>query len=312
LFNQANRLVEPAKILIIVGIAYTLATSGWYLVSGPTPAPLEAPSTTTGPSATKAAMSVADIVSRNLFGVASAVNGAEPAVFDAPETRLRLTLEGIFLAENPQESAAIVAEPGRPGELVVVGGKLPGSAVLTEVHADRIVLRRGSVFETLRFPDEPTLISAQDAAGAMMPEGSADVPDYAAEQQPQDYVEPQYEGGPPSADAGTAADTASLAGIVQSYRERLQQDPNGTLNALGMAPVAVDGAQGYRLDNLANSPYLAQTGLQAGDVVLSVNGRPVGDVQQDHLEIDNILAQGSARLEVQRGTRRFFVTASLK
>jgi general secretion pathway protein C len=312
LFSLANRLVEPAKILIIVGIAYTLATTGWYLISGPTPQPLEAPRSAAGAAAANPSMSVADIVARNLFGQASAVSGAEPAVYDAPETRLRLTLEGIFLAENPQESAAIVSEPGRPGELVVVGGKLPGSAVLTEVHADRIVLRRGTVFETLRFPDEPTLISAQDAAGALMPEPSAEMPDYAAEQPPQDYVEPQYEGGPPSADAAPAPDTASIAGIVQSYRERLQQDPNGTLSSLGMAPVAVDGAQGYRLDNLANSPYLAQTGLQAGDVVLSVNGRPVGDVQQDHLEIDNILAQGSARLEVQRGTRRFFVTASLK
>jgi len=51
--------------------------------------------------------------------------------------------------------------------------------------------------------------------------------------------------------------------------------------------------------------------LQPGDVILSVNGRPVGDLSQDRLEVDNVLAQGSARIEVQRGTRRFFVTASL-
>ncbi len=99
---------------------------------------------------------------------------------------------------------------------------------------------------------------------------------------------------------------------MQSYRDRLQQDPTGTLNSLGVAPVSTSGAQGYRVDNLAGSPYLAQTGLQAGDVVLSVNGRPVGDIQSDQAEIDNIVAQGSARLEVQRGTRRFFVTTSLK
>ncbi len=99
---------------------------------------------------------------------------------------------------------------------------------------------------------------------------------------------------------------------MQGYRDRLQQDPTGTLSALGVAPVSTSGAQGYRVDNLAGSPYLAQTGLQAGDVVLSVNGRPVGDIQSDQAEIDNIVAQGSARLEVQRGTRRFFVTTSLK
>ena len=67
-----------------------------------------------------------------------------------------------------------------------------------------------------------------------------------------------------------------------------------------------------RLDRLAQSPYLRQTGLQPGDVILSINGQPVGDVERDRLELDNVLAQGSARIEVQRGDRRFFITASLK
>jgi general secretion pathway protein C len=254
-------------------------------------------------------MSVTEIVAKNLFGKADA--GAPKGPVDAPETRLRLTLEGIFLAKVPDESAAIVAEQGRPGELVLVGHKLPGGAILTEVHADRILLKRGDVNETLKFPDQPTLVSAQTPDMALPTEDAAQ--SYEGEQPQQDYAEPQNEEAPPAADASPPADaSASIAGVVQSYRERLQQDPNGTLSALGMAPVSTDGAKGYRLDSLAASPYLAQTGLQAGDVVLSVNGRPVGDVQQDHLEIDNILAQGSARLEVQRGNRRFFVTASLK
>ena len=137
---------------------------------------------------------------------------------------------------------------------------------------------------------------------------------------PETYSEPTVE-APPEATSDSAnnssnsssnSNAAALSSVVQNYRERLQQDPAGTLSSLGVAPVSTSGAQGYRLDNLAGSPYLAQTGLQAGDVVLSVNGRPVGDVQQDQLQIDNIVAQGSARLEVQRGTRRFFVTASLK
>jgi general secretion pathway protein C len=80
---------------------------------------------------------------------------------------------------------------------------------------------------------------------------------------------------------------------------------------LGVAPVADGASEGYRVGNLAQSPYLSQTGLQPGDVILSVNGRPVGDLNQDRLELDNVLAEGSARLEVQRGTRRFFVTATL-
>ena len=178
--------------------------------------------------------------------------GSAPAAFDAPETHLRLTLEGVFQAEVPEESAAIVAEQGRPGELYLVGGKLPGNAMLTEVHADRIVLRRGTAFETLRFSDEPSIDRRQsrrrataaevyearrqrgteDAAPTPSRRGSAEVPP---------------EEPPPVQPMCTPTPTASLiARVVQSYRERLQQDPAGTLNSLGVAPVSTSGAQGYR------------------------------------------------------------------
>ena len=56
----------------------------------------------------------------------------------------------------------------------------------------------------------------------------------------------------------------------------------------------------------------AKPGLQPGDFILSVNGHAVGDIQADQLELENIMAQGSARIEIQRGSRRFFITASLK
>jgi general secretion pathway protein C len=311
-----NRLVEPAKILIVVGIAYTLATTGWYVISGPTPAPLAAPGVIKSGSSPAQTWSVAQIAAQNLFGQTAGPTAA-PAAYDAPETRMNLTLEGIFVAEDPTDSAAIISQQGRPSELIVVGGKVAG-ATLTEVHADRVVLKRGGTFETLRFPDQPTLLSAQERAGAAMQSpnaadyfGGTSPPGDNVSSQPDD-VQPQYEDEAPTADAGAVNSSQSVASIVQTYRDRLQSDPVGTLHSLGVSPVANDAAQGYRLDSIANSPYLAQTGLQPGDVILSVNGRPVGDVQQDHMEIDNVLAQGSARLEVQRGNRRFFVTASLK
>jgi general secretion pathway protein C len=52
--------------------------------------------------------------------------------------------------------------------------------------------------------------------------------------------------------------------------------------------------------------------LLAGDLILSVNGRAVGDVQNDRSSLNNLLASGSVRIEVQRGERRFFVTTSLR
>jgi NAD-dependent oxidoreductase involved in siderophore biosynthesis len=43
-----------------------------------------------------------------------------------------------------------------------------------------------------------------------------------------------------------------------------------------------------------------------------VNGNPVGNVESDRAELAGVLAQGSARIEIQRGSRRFFVNTSLE
>ncbi|NJN50537.1 MAG: PDZ domain-containing protein [Gammaproteobacteria bacterium] len=299
----ALRLVEPIKLLVIIGIAYTLASSGWYFLSEPVPANLGAasPRTTATPSAT---LPLADIVAAHLFGIADQAPSA-PVSFDAPETNLKLTLEGVFRADVPEQSAAIIALQGRPGELFTVGGKVSAGVELAEVHADRVVLRRGGMFETLRFPEQPGLL-AGGVDESMLPTGDTYIeePVYDQPVETQEYLESSQIDSP---DPG-----AQLRDGIASYRERLSNDPQGTLNSLGLSSVNAAGSEGYRLGDLAQSPYLAQTGLQPGDVVLSVNGRPVGNVQQDQLEIDNIMAQGSARLEVQRGDRRFFVTASLK
>ncbi len=99
---------------------------------------------------------------------------------------------------------------------------------------------------------------------------------------------------------------------LREYQEKFAQDAQGALNELGVAAVSGDQSQGYRIDDVSQSAYLSRSGLQTGDVILSVNGRQVGNLQQDKLELANIVAQGSARIEVRRGSRRFFITASLK
>ena len=288
LWNSAiNNALVPVRWLLIGLIAYTLATTGLFLFSGPT----IQPDATGTPGETRTPVQKVNlnaILESNLFGKADA--GERPVnVAPSAETRLPLVLNGVFVAEVPEDSAAIVAQKGRGGLLYTIGETVPGNAVLDEVYRDHIVLRRGGTRETLTFPEvtgisatpSHTVVGDAAGAGAQSAESQAD--------------------GVPSARE-----------FVEDYRDRLQADPQSTLTELGVEAVSGDGAEGYRLGNLAQSPYLSQTGLQSGDVILSVNGRPVGDMSQDQLELDNILAQGSARLEVQRGSRRFFVTASLK
>ena len=89
-------------------------------------------------------------------------------------------------------------------------------------------------------------------------------------------------------------------------------DPTGTLAEYGVQPVSEGGSGGYRLGGEIPSSTLAQVGLRPGDVVLSVNGQSVGNIQQDRAQIDSIMDAGSARLEIQRGDRRFFVTTRIR
>ena len=65
------------------------------------------------------------------------------------------------------------------------------------------------------------------------------------------------------------------------------------------------------VDESINSSYLRQTGLQQGDIILSVNGKPTNQVGKSEQMIQTLLAEGSARIEIQRGSRRFFITASI-
>ena len=62
---------------------------------------------------------------------------------------------------------------------------------------------------------------------------------------------------------------------------------------------------------LAIGPNSAHTGLRQGDRILSVNGQAVGNAPADRLDLDALLALGSASLEVQRGEQRFQVTVAL-
>ena len=299
-----NKGAEPVRWLIIAGIAYTLATVIWSFFATPVSQVSNVASTTQTPTQARPTGNVNWILSKHLFGEAGAApvevtQSNEPAI----QTRLPLDLQSVFVADETAASTAIVAQRGKPARLYRVGDTLPGNAKLVEVLTDRIILRRAGVRETLMFPKQKTSLtvaSEGDGDGQEATESAATArPSTQSSRSSQSEV----------VDTQPSQDPQE---VIESYRERLTNDAAGTLNELGIETVDSEGSSGYRVSDLSQSPYLRQTGLQAGDIILSVNGRPVGDIQQDQLELQNIMAQGSARIEIQRGSRRFFITASLK
>ena len=61
---------------------------------------------------------------------------------DAPDTRLKLVLHGVFVSDGSGKARAIIADPKGKEEQYAVGEMLPGNAELSEVYPDRVILQR--------------------------------------------------------------------------------------------------------------------------------------------------------------------------
>ena len=255
------------------------------------------------------------VAGQHLFGMAAPK--ADPSTAsnaNAPVTTLALELLGVFESTDKRESSAVIAEQRQDGDVYKVGASLPGNAVLAAVFADRVVLQRGAEFETLKFPESPDAINLNrnpSSTNSGVEESNNEGIDTQALQQEAieaaqaELVSPPP--GPPQAFAGAPRTGSAVA----NYGNRFKIDPNQVLTELGVQPIATGSANGYRIGSARSAAGLTQVGLQPGDVVLSVNGQAVGNIQNDRQQIDGIRSQGSARLEVQRGNRRFFLTAAL-
>ena len=214
-----------------------------------------------------------------------------------PLQALPLVLQSVFVADAAEHSSAIIAEKGKNGKLYRIGEKVPGNAELVEVQSTQVVLRRAGIREALAFVKPKFALNTEEV------EDNRPKPRHL-----NDNARMGRPAATTSQPTSAASEEPDPANLVDEYSQRLAEDAEGTLDELGIE-VAEGG--GYTLGNEANSSMLRQSGLQPGDTIMSVNGRMLGDVQQDRLELGNILAQGTARIEVQRGERRFFVTLKL-
>jgi len=300
--SVVNKGAEPVRWILVVAIAYTLATTLWSFFETPTETVLTSP--TPGPTERPPQRSPSEmdwILSKQLFGQAGQAADTQtrrntPVV----QTRLPLELQSVFVAEPAEASAAIVAQRGKPGKLYAIGDRLPGNATLIEVRTDQILLRRAGSRETLTFPKSKTQFVAEpveNSPNSRPPANSSAV-----------VPKLSQSAGATARQLQAPIDNVKAAGPTRS---EITAEIESTLQALTDQGETLTDQGGYRLGNLAQSAYLRQSGLQPGDVILSVNGQSIADLKDNRTEITNIMMQTSARIEVQRGSRRFFITTAL-
>ena len=297
LFNDYSRKIATAtSILLIVLMSLTVANTALFFMetmNSPGIIPDSTPASTS--LITQPTFKVSSL---ELFGRLESVDIVAQTI-DAPETKLNLELQGIFITEDAKFSTAIVAKKGKIGELFAIGDKLPGNAILAAVLEDHVLIRRGTKMEKLLFSDSKFQFVSDEA-----PENTS-----------------SRSGGGISAitrsQLGNARNSIRNANgsnnkstnnkTLTQYQEKLRNDLHGTLSEAGITPVSIDESNGYKVGADAQAA-VKQAGLQPGDMILSINGRPVGVASNDTALMAQVMASSRVRVEVQRGTRRFFLT----
>ncbi|GGC75719.1 type II secretion system protein N [Marinobacter halophilus] len=252
-----------ANLLLVVLVVYlgiVLAKLTWLFAWSDRPVP-EVPSQMAGQSAGQNWVPQMSIAGYDFFGRTERQVGVVEAVRrSAPETGLRLRLEGVLIGQRPEDSGAIVAGSNGETEYYRVGESLPGNAELAEVESDRILIRRGGRYESLAFEEQ--LDSAVMVAEAEVQ--TAESPD------------------------------EFLAGA----RQQLDAQGASALRAYGLQPADDSGFSGYVYDG--SNPMLNAVNLRQGDVITAINGQRLGDLEQDKALLEDWRSQAQLDIEIER------------
>ncbi|MEC7377338.1 MAG: type II secretion system protein N [Pseudomonadota bacterium] len=247
-------------VALVVYLAVFMARISWLIAWDDRPVP-QAPTSEGAGVAGGSAGQVTSMAVYDFFGRSeSSGEVAEAVRRSAPETRLRLRLEGVLVGQRPEDSGAIVA--GSNGETAYyrVGDLLPGNAELAEVEPGRVLIRRGGRYESLTFEEQ------------VSSELVAEVAAESAESSPDAFLE--------------------------NAREQIDSQGVAALAPFGLSPVDQSGASGYVYDG--SNPMLNAVNLQAGDVITAINGQRLGDISQDKALLESWRGQSQLDIEIER------------
>ena len=243
-FAASNRYLLPAiTAILVIAIAYQLATLTWTLAPGSAAASAQPPSrAATGQMPD---VDLAVLTDSNLFGPeADQTTPVVPEAVDAPETTLSLVLKGPLGTvgkEDEPPSNAIISSGGEQ-KTYRIGQTIEGAdgATLHSVYSDRVLLNRNGHVETLRLPEE--LVASSSLVTPTLPQNS-----------------PQ---------------TGSL-------REALSENVTRLADILRPVPHMQEGQViGFRVTPGRDRAAFEALGLQSGDVVTDINGTALDDASQ--------------------------------
>jgi len=238
------------------------------------------------------------ILDRNLFK-ANLVEKVEPPPEEVPEKIEESPLQAKLIAtvvsgDEAKSSATIEDQTTRTRDIYHLKGMLMNEAQVVKIARERVIVLRGGVHEAL------SLYEDKNAAKGAVPR-----------------MIPPFFGLRPGIQPGITAPPGGLRGFAPPA----QMPPGsssrmGALNALRrfnasnqdfrVMPHFQSGRiDGLRVIGLATTSKWSQAGLRNGDIVRSINGRPLSGVAQFY---QSLQGGGRTTIEIERGKERTTVT----
>ncbi len=265
---QVRRLLQAMPRLVTIALlallGFTLAQLTWLIITPTDSQPI----VTSQPIKVQpgvVSVNHADQISRlSLFGSATQTKVAEKPK-EAPETRLNLTLRGVFALEDEEKGLALIADGNGPEKVYLVHDTIGRGTTLASVYPDRVMLKIRGRFETLKLPETQATGMSYSAATKAMNQTSMNQTS-------------RLNNRSSNKTARMPANSASRNKSLKTYRREFLRDPQQVIKHIAIAPVD----NGYRVSTKAPHPAIDKIGLQDGDIVTSVNGIPL-DTQANGL-----------------------------
>ena len=266
--NQLQAIPQPVwykLVCFVLSLLLIVSLVQWVWLLMPEPEakalPAELSANIASGQRKAAKIDIAKLQSYNLFGsmgTETVLDQPKPQhhqkAVDATPTRLKISLQGIVQASNVDDALAIIEYQGKE-DAYGIGDKLPvGRVVLYQIHHDHVIIENAGRYESLWLFDENAFKSNATVNAVTTDPGDA-----------------------PSSrrDFRTNKHVTSMA---ESYRKRLYKNPSSLADAIRISPKQDGGElQGYRISPGRDKDQFEQLGLQANDVVTSINGIELND-----------------------------------
>lgn len=291
--TQVQRILIPAlAIAVTASLAISAGKLFWHAAGETAALPADITIAATLPTLATEPVDIGPAIELAPFG--SAVQTAL-ATQSAEATTLDLALRGILLQSDPAQSFALIATDGTTLRYAL-GDPIGTKATLLEIEDRHVVLDVGGVRQILGFPNV-------DVSGSLAEPSSETLDD----QGNLDRLRAALEIGTGSIEIKDPPPPQSTEDYIGMWRARINRNPNQVLDEIGL--IATE--KGYMVDE-NHDAGVKLAGLKAGDRVASVNGQPVGNVEQDRKFLEDVAASGVARLEVFRGDKTFVLSFPLR